>query len=102
MRLTQWLLLIIFVVTIGCLQVAARNSVLFKGYSVGGQWQAVHAKNTDAQWLNARVTRLSSPIQLAQVAKHQKMRSVIRFAGPVEPTKTPAQLAARVHEPFGE
>lgn len=100
MRLTHWVFLIIFVVTVGCLQVAAHNSVIFKSYAVGEKLIISHKKNTDVRWLDVRVMKLTSPVNLAIVARNQKMKPIIRLASPSP--KRPVRFAARVHASIGE
>ena len=76
MRLQQWLILVGLVVGLGCLQVAQRNAIFFKGYAVGERMHRMHARETEVAWLNAEVQALQSPTRLAHVAEERRLKLV--------------------------
>ena len=84
MRLTHWMMLIGFVVGLGCLQVTQRNAIVLTGYSVGERLTRVHRQEADVSWLNMQVVGLTSPTHLAQIAKERRLNLVARVTLPAE------------------
>lgn len=76
MKLAHWLILIGLLVGIGCLQVAQRNALFFKGYAVGERMSRLHTQETEVAWLSAEVEGLTSPTHLAQVAQERRLKLV--------------------------
>ena len=86
MPLSRWMLLIAVLVGLGCLEVAQRNAVVLKGYAVGAQTERVHTQRTEVAWLNMKVTGLSSPTRLAQIAQDRRLKLVAwSMLSPVPP-----------------
>lgn len=73
MPLSRWMVLIASVVALGCLQVAQHNAMFLQGYAVGERTEHLHAQQTSLAWLDARVTGLASPAQLAQTAQERHL-----------------------------
>ena len=76
MPLSRWMSLIAVLVGIGCLEVAQRNAIVLSGYAVGSQAERLHAQQTEVAWLSSKVTGLSSPSHLAQVARERQLKLV--------------------------
>ena len=73
MSLSRWMVLIGSVVMLGCFQVAQCNALFLKGYAMGERTEHLHAQQTSLAWLNAHVTGLASPVQLAQAAQERHL-----------------------------
>ena len=84
MRLAHWMMLIGFVVGLGCLQVTQRNAIVLTGYSVGERLTRVHRQEADVSWLNMQVVGLTSPAHLAQITKERRLNLVARVTLPAE------------------
>lgn len=76
MRLSRWMILIAIFVSLGCLQVAQRTTMVLKGYAVGERMQRVHAQENAVAWLDAQVTGLGSPVRLAQAQEDRQLKLV--------------------------
>ena len=97
MRLAHWMMLIGFVVGLGCLQVAQRNAIVLTGYSVGERVTRVHQQEADVSWLNMQVVGLTSPTHLAQIAKERRLNLVARVTLPAAlPSGGAAKPAVRL------
>jgi len=95
MPLSRWLLLIAFLVILGCLQVAQHTGLYVKAYGVGKRAQQVHAEEVDVSWLMTRVASLSSPPQLASLAQERQLNLVAWSTLPNDQgTATPVQVAS--------
>lgn len=70
------MLVIGIVVGLGCFQVAQRNAILVKSYTVGQRMDHLHAKRNEVAWLHAQVTGLSSPTHLAKIAEERRLKLV--------------------------
>ena len=86
MRLSRWLVIIGIMVGVGCLRVAQRNAVLVKSYAVGDRMTRLHEQQNDVAWLQAQVTELSSPTQLARAAEARRLKLVAWSRLPPTPT----------------
>lgn len=91
MRLSRWVFLIGTVVGLGCLQVAQRTAAFMRGYALGDRLERLQAQQTDVSRLRVEVVRLSSPVQLADVAETRRLKLVAwsRMDGAPVPARSP-------------
>ena len=95
MPLSRWLLLLTIMMGLGCLQVAQRNAIFFKGYAVAERMNHLHHEETDVARLQATVTGLISPMRLSRVAQDRHLKLVAwSTLSPTQPlvAAVPAEL----------
>ena len=85
MRLSRWWVLLGGLVGLGCLQVAQRTAIVTKGYALGERVHRAHTQQTEMSLERMEVVGLSSPVQLSQAAREQRMNLVAWAALPEEP-----------------
>ncbi len=100
MRFSHGLTLVGVLVAVGCLQVAQRNTVLLKGYTLGQRMHDLHAQETAVSWLDAEVTTLASPVHLSAVARKRQLKFVAWSTIPLAPAFAREGIAST--EPVGQ
>ena len=85
MKFSRWLLLIAVMVGVGLVQVAWHNAVYFTGYAIGDRLHRVQIMEREVAWLDTQVTRLGSPVHLADVAQQRQLTLVAWSTMPSSP-----------------
>lgn len=76
MKLNRWLAALAILIGIAMLQVAQRNAVYLKGYSLGERIKQAHKDQTEVAWLETKVLKLTSPDNLSEAAQERNLKLV--------------------------
>ena len=98
MRVSQWLMLVGVLVSVGMLQVAQRTAIVRRGYALGQRTHRLHEAERDVAWLRAQLQGLSSPNRLTDVSQTRQQPfiawSLLSQAPRTSQTTPPVALSA--------